>query len=294
MSNTGVLSAGRIYCDLNFSGIERMPVLGQEVFADELSLHAGGGAFITAAYVAALGRASVLMGTLPVQPFASIIEHEAVQRGVGLHYCSMPTQAAPQLTVAMSMAGERAFLTSRQGAALPDNHADILQSSIGGSGIRHLHIGELSTLLEYPQLVELAQAAGLSVSLDCAWDDACLEHSHIGELIAQVDIFLPNEIEMEQLRANGIDEYCAALTVVKQGAAGATAHVKGRSVTGSAEPVPVVDTIGAGDAFNAGFITAWLQKRDLVACLSLGNACGALAVTRRGGASDLPDLQYLL
>ncbi len=54
-----------------------------------------------------------------------------------------------------------------------------------------------------------------------------------------------------------------------------------------------MDSIGAGDAFDAGFISAWLQYRQIQECLKLGNACGGIAVTRRGGASDLPDLQYL-
>ncbi len=271
-----------------------MPVLGQEVFADELSLHAGGGAFITAAYVAALGSPATLMGTLPIQPFAGIVESEALQRGVDLQYCKTASGISPQLTVAMSLAGERAFLTSRQGCALPGDYASALQSLAPDTGISHLHIGELSSLLEYPLLVEQAKAAGLTVSLDCAWDDDCLKHADIGRLIAQVDIFLPNQIEMEQLSANGIGEHVAPLTVIKQGASGATAYANKQIIECRARPLTVVDTIGAGDAFNAGFITAWLERRKIQDCLALGNACGALAVSRRGGTSDLPDLRYLL
>lgn len=294
MTEKGILSAGRIYCDLNFSGIQRMPVLGQEVFADELSLHAGGGAFITAAYVAALGKPAELMGTLPIQPFAGILESEALQCGVGLQFCTTAAGISPQLTVAMSLAGERAFLTSRQGSALPDAYANNLQSLVPDSGISHLHIGELSSLLEYPLLVEQAKAAGLTVSLDCAWDDDCLKHADIGRLIAQVDIFLPNQVEMARLCSRGIGEHVAPLTVIKQGASGSIAYGHGEITECRARPFTVVDSIGAGDAFNAGFITAWLERREVGDCLALGNACGALAVGRRGGASELPDLRYLL
>ncbi len=271
-----------------------MPVLGQEVFADELSLHAGGGAFITAAYVAALGSPAALMGTLPAQPFASILESEALLRGIDLQCCKSAAGVSPQLTVAMTMAGERAFLTSRQGCALPDGYASVMQARAMDTGTSHLHIGELSSLLEYPLLVAQAKAAGLTVSLDCAWDDDCLKHDEIGRLIAQVDIFLPNQIEMKRLCANGIGEHIAPMTVVKQGASGATAYVNEDIIECRARPLTVVDTIGAGDAFNAGFITAWLDRREVQVCLALGNACGALAVSRRGGTSDLPDLRYLL
>ncbi len=294
MNDRGILSAGRIYCDLNFSGIERMPVLGQEVFADELSLHAGGGAYITAAYVAALGSPAALMGTLPIQPFAGILESEALQRGVDLQYCKIGVGISPQLTVAMSLAGERAFLTSRQGSALPDDYEITLQSLALDTGISHLHIGELSSLLEYPLLVEQAKAAGLTVSLDCAWDDECLKRTDIGRLISQVDIFLPNQIEMARLGSSGIGEHVAPLTVIKQGASGATAYANDNIIKCPARSLTVVDSVGAGDAFNAGFITAWLERREIQDCLALGNACGALAVSRRGGASELPDLRYLL
>lgn len=290
----GVLSAGRIYCDLNFSGIGRMPVLGQEVFADELSLHAGGGAFITAAYVSALGAPAALLGTLPIQPFTGVLESEAMQGGVDLRYCTTSTGMSPQLTVAMSLAGERAFLTRRQGPALPDDYIASLGSVQANTGISHLHIGELSSLLEYPLLVRQARDAGLTVSLDCAWDDDCLKHADIGGLIAQVDIFLPNQIEMAQLRANGVEEGVAPLTVIKQGARGATAYANGKLIECRSQPLSVVDSIGAGDAFNAGFITAWLERRETLDCLALGNACGAVAVSQRGGGSQLPDLQYLL
>ncbi len=294
MIDKGILSAGRVYCDLNFSGMDQLPRLGREVFTDDMSMHAGGGAFITASYVAALGLPACLMGRLPCAPFTSIIEQEAKARRVDLRHCVTATGGAPQLTVAMAMDNDRAFLTSRQGAALPDDHATRMRSLVAGSPLRHLHISELSTLLEYPSLVSQARQAGLSISLDCAWDDACLDHPDIASLVSRIDVFLPNESEMQRLQGNGVDTACAPMTVVKQGAAGATAWVAGRQLHAAAESCEVVDTIGAGDAFNAGFLCAWLARKPLSQCLSIGNACGALAVGRRGGASNLPDLYHLL
>ena len=60
-----ILCVGRIYCDLVFSGVPRMPSLGSEVFAENVTLHAGGGAFNTAAAFSALGRKTALCGVLP-------------------------------------------------------------------------------------------------------------------------------------------------------------------------------------------------------------------------------------
>lgn len=294
MIDKGILCTGRVYCDLNFSGLDQLPQLGRELFADEMSMHAGGGAFITAAYVAALGKPSRLMGRLPCAPFASIIEQEAQQRRIDLQHCVVARGGSPQLTVAMSMSDDRAFLTSRQGPALPEDHALRMQGLGEDSCLTHLHISELSTLLEYPSLVCQARRAGFTVSLDCAWDDNCLDHPEIASLVSQVDVFLPNEVEMQRLQSNGVDANCAPMTIVKQGADGATAHVAGRQLHAAAKACEVVDTIGAGDAFNAGFLCAWLQRKPLSYCLAVGNACGALAVGRRGGTSDLPDLHHVL
>ena len=55
-----VLSVGRLYCDLIFTDLPRMPTMGTEVYAGGFGVHAGGGAFITAAHLAALGHPSAL------------------------------------------------------------------------------------------------------------------------------------------------------------------------------------------------------------------------------------------
>lgn len=293
MTQRCVLSIGRIYCDLNFSGFENMPELGQEVYADHLSLHAGGGAFITASYLAAMGCASHALSVLPSAPFTVIVENEARDNAVSINYCSVDTKAAPQVTVALSMSGDRAFLTCRPGGALPADYEQTIDSLVATAGLSHLHIAELATLLEYPDLVERARALQLTVSLDCGWDEASFQHPGIASLIASVDLFLPNEMEMIKLRECGIDEYHAPLTVVKQGGKGATAYSSASNTTAVGRSLTVVDTIGAGDAFNAGYILAWLCGLSELQCLERGNACGAVAVTRRGGATQLPNLNHL-
>lgn len=295
MKPGGIVCAGRIYCDLNFSGIGNLPRLGREVFADQMSLHAGGGAFITGAHLAALGQPTWLAGYLPASPFDDVVSRQAAACSLELQLCTPAVEPSAQLTVAMVLDGDRAFLSHRPGRALPPTLASWLPAMAERGTITHLHVSELSTLCETPALVDIAHRAGLTVSLDCAWDEASLARDDIAGLIASVDVFLPNESEMQQLRVMGIGTDCAPLTVEKQGARGATAFSGGRQWQADAAACDtVVDTIGAGDAFNAGFLAGWLQQLPLPRCLHLGNACGALAVSRRGGADHLPDLRYLL
>lgn len=295
MKPLSVVSIGRLYCDLNFHGIGQLPQLGQEVFADSLTLHAGGGAFITASYLVSLGCQAKAMGTMPGAPFQSIVESEASNNGISLEYCEVATPSEPQLTVAMSLSGDRAFMTRRPGDALPANYKDSIRSFGNTAGTKHLHIAELSTLLAHPDLITLARENDLTVSLDCGWDESSFGDSSARELIAGVDLFMPNELEIARLKEHGIDEFVAPVTVVKQGVDGASAYTKERAChTANADKVEVVDTIGAGDAFNAGFIVAWLRESSLPRCLGLGNRCGAIAVSLRGGATTLPHMGALV
>ncbi|SFQ19936.1 carbohydrate kinase family protein [Tranquillimonas alkanivorans] len=280
-----VLSVGRLYCDLVFTGVPRLPTLDTEVFAEGLNLHAGGGAFITAAIFAALGRSSALAAMVPAEPFGKSVLAEIARADVDASLCQPAASGvAPQITVAMATGGDRAFLTHNGGPALPALDAAALRAA----GARHLHIGELRTLQEVPGLIDEARAAGMTVSLDCGWDDNL--DRRVADLIAAVDVFLPNQEEARRLESLGIAAGAAPLTVVKRGAAGAVA-IRGeerKSVPGA--KVRVVDTTGAGDAFNGGFLDRWLDGAPLDVCLAEGNACGAAAVQATGGTGGLSEL----
>jgi sugar/nucleoside kinase (ribokinase family) len=278
-----ILCAGRLYCDLVFADVPRMPTPGTEVFAPSLSLHAGGGAFITGANLAALGHPAWQFSILPAAPFDAIVLADMARYGVDATACQ-PAGAGidPQITVATTSAGDRAFLTRADGPAIPDI------DSVNFADFAHLHIGELRTVQDFPALLDRARVAGLTVSLDCGWQDDF--DPEVADLIAAVDVFLPNESEAAALTALGVPEACAPLTVVKSGHKGACARAKAdsawtfRPIT---TPVKVLDATGAGDAFNAGFLSRWLDRAPLDQCLAHGNACGGAAVQARGGAGGL-------
>ena len=276
----GVVCAGRLYADLVFDGAPRLPSLGTEVFARGLSIHAGGGAFIAAAWLATLGRPAALAATWPAAPFEVPIRVAVASAGVDASACvPAPPGTEPQVTVAVPLGGDRALLTRAAGPALPEGW-------VPRRGPRHLHPGELATAMERPDLIAAARAAGMTVSLDCAWEDG-LDPGAAAPVVAGVDVFPPNEAEAERL---GPAARAAPLTVVTLGPRGAVAlgghgrlHAPGRA----ARPV---DATGAGDAFDAGFLDAWLSGRPLGACLAAGNACGAAAVEGRGGTEGIARL----
>lgn len=279
-----ILCVGRIYCDLIFTGIPTMPVLGQETFAGGVKMHAGGGCYITAAYLAALGNSVAITARLPAEPFRAIVTDEIRHMGLDDRFCEpAPIGSDPQITVAMVRNDERAFLTRRASAALPHD----MSGSFALPDLTHLHIGELTTLIEHPDLIEKARAANLTISLDCGWDEAAFCHPGLSDLIAKVDVFLPNSAEAARLFENDVPLTSADHTIIKRGSEGAELHTGGQTYVGSAHQVHVIDTTGAGDAFNAGFLTAWLQNRGPESCLAAGNHAGSIAVGRVGGAAGL-------
>ncbi|MGB3407253.1 MAG: PfkB family carbohydrate kinase [Jannaschia sp.] len=259
-----------------------MPTLGTEVFAPGLSLHAGGGAFITGATLAAMGHDVWQFSVLPAPPFDAIVQAEMTGHGIVASACKPSAVGAdPQITVAIGTQDDRAFLTRMVDAAVPD------LANLQFSDFSHLHVGELRTLQETPALLANARSAGLTVSLDCSWQDSYDKDA--AALIADIDVFLPNEREAAALAASGIAETCARLTVVKCGRNGARA--RGRNdptwTRHAGVPTKVLDATGAGDAFNAGFLSCWLDRAPLERCLAKGNACGAAAVQVIGGATNL-------
>lgn len=274
-----ILCVGRLYCDFIFTEVPRLPTLGTEVYAGGFGAHAGGGAFITAAHLAALGHSTSLATHLPASPFMEHIREELQTARLDLSLSrTLPQTAGPQLTVAMVHSSDRAFLTRRTGPAIPPlNPNDLTYRKL-----RHLHIGELASLVECPEVVTMARKLGMTISLDCSWDDAlCV--TDIRPLLGSVDVFLPNENEVAHLKCIGLAEAFAPLTVVKRGASGATAMTATQVVDAPTEPLQAVDSTGAGDAFNAGFLSAWLSGNTLEACLRAGNTRGALALQSRGG-----------
>ncbi|MEO1549101.1 MAG: PfkB family carbohydrate kinase [Pseudomonadota bacterium] len=276
-----ILSVGRLYCDLIFTDLPRLPTLGTEVFTQGFGAHAGGGAFITAAHLAQLGHAASLAAMLPASPFGDLMSPDLEASRVDLSLCGvLPASDGPQITVAMVQEADRSFLTRRAGRAFPVISVD----EIARRRVKHVHIGEIASLIAEPDILHAARASGASVSADCGWDDD-FDPATLQPFVGLLDVFLPNEMEMETLQASGLGTRLAKVTVIKQGALGSTALCSDGPVSAPAIKTDVVDTTGAGDAFNAGFLSAWLDGAALQTCLEAGNRRGAFAVCTRGGFS---------
>jgi len=287
-----VLVVGRIFCDLIFTNLPDIPKPGQEVFAEQLDVVAGG-SFITAVALHRLGLRVGLVADLGNDIFsqfiASLIEGEGLEAEL---ICYHP-QPLFQVSVALSFPRDRAFVTKLDPLPTRRNMSDLLARHPA----RHLHLCTLEAGLTYPDLPHLAHNYGLTVSLDCG-QAGSLEASHIQELIKSIDVFLPNAAEACAL--TGCQSSAEALhhlshyvptVVVKQGADDVIAKTGNQTEQLPTLPIKSVDTTGAGDAFDAGFIYAFLKDLSLRDCLRHGIITGGLSTTAPGGITAVPTLK---
>lgn len=287
-----VLCIGRIYCDLVFTGLNATPQQGREVFASGFTPALGGGAYIAAAHLASLGRRTALVARYGTDPLSLALGSQLSGIGASLEFIEHAADAGPQVTVVTVEGGERAFLSHRAGRAEPRT----ANAALAHPSATHLHIAEYATLAEIPRLVARARMNGLTVSLDPSWDDSLIHDPDLIEACKGIDIFLPNLSEAQAITGKDrpldvLDALAPHFPTValKLGADGALLHHAGRPIAERAPVVPVVDTTGAGDAFNAGLINAWLRGGGPRDWLTAAISCGSRSVQAVGGATALGD-----
>ncbi|MCW5719668.1 MAG: ribokinase [Devosia sp.] len=288
-----VLSLGRIYCDMVFRGLDEMPQLGRELFARDFTMTPGGGALITAAHLSAGGRASALLARFGTDALSMALAGQIEALGLDLQFLDRHETAGPQMTVVMVKDNDRAFLSRRAGHARPASFEDALAWPEAG----HLHIAEYATLHEMRDAISAAKARGLTISLDPSWDDELIRDPLFFERTTGVDIFLPNQEEARAL--TGREDPREGLAILAQhfpivalkcGGDGAMLAMDGKVISLPSPQVRVIDTTGAGDAFNAGFLNAWLDGAEPEACLAAAIGAGSCSVQASGGTGSLVGL----
>jgi sugar/nucleoside kinase (ribokinase family) len=202
------------------------------------------------------------------------------------------------LTVAITHPLDRALVTYL-GAISALTGRDVPTTSM--AGFHHLHSSSFffqeGLRPDFPDLFARAQAAGLTTSLDTGYDSHEQWDGGLRATLEHTDLFFPNEVELAALTgtgdpAEGLRRLDNGRTrvVAKLGKNGAMTLDGGRAVHVPAYPVETIDTTGAGDSFNAGFLHRWLQGAPIVECLQLGAACGALSTLGLGGTAAQPTL----
>ncbi|RHY90530.1 hypothetical protein DYB37_006214 [Aphanomyces astaci] len=285
------------------AGVQTLPAWGQDSPCKEpIQMQPGGSALNTATQLANLNSGGVALFTaVGADAFGDMLKNHLVKSRVDLHAPQLSAHIPTGVCIVLTGQGDRAFATHYGAArvfAVPHINTDALFQAT------HIHIGGFYSVTGLiPGLADLlrtAKARGITLSLDTNYDGT-EAWAGLDDILPLLDVFLPNEVEARRIsKCESLDDalmYFGAvapdmLTVLKVGGDGVRAS-RGQFFRASFGGFPVTmveDATGAGDAFNAGFLHAWVQSKDVMEGLKWGCAVGAHCVRVVGACATLPSL----
>ena len=292
MTAVDLACVGESFEDLIFAGLERLPKLGEELRTKSFVRTYGGGTTITAVAAARLAVRTQIVSALSDGATARL-------RAEGVLVTNLKKKHEQHaITAALSTPHDRAFATfDGVNAVLQPRLLKRLETV--QARIVHLALcpRAIKPLVE---AVKKLRARGVLVSIDSGYDLDLARDQRLPELMAEVDFVLVNEAEATLyskrttlLRAEAYWKDHARNTVIKIGAKGSRWISQKGLIEEAAPKVRAVDTTGAGDAFNAGFLSGLLSGLSPRRALRLGNVVGARSTRAIGGLDGLPRLEEL-
>ena len=301
-----LLVVGEINPDIVIADADPVPVFGEvERIVDSIRMTVGSSSAIVACGAARLELRVAFVGIVGDDPFGRFMLEAMTERGIDVSACTVDPSRPTGATVILTSGRDRAGLTAMGTIGAFD--VDAVPLSLLARA-RHVHTGgyflQETSRDRLPRFFATTRARGLTTSFDTNWDPTERWHGGVLDVLRATDIFFPNEAEA--CRIAGLDDPEEAaralaasgsagrddggpLVVVKRGALGALACRAGEPLLRTAAmPVEPIDTTGAGDSFNAGFLRAWLDGEGVQECLEFAAVCGALSTAQVGGVDGQP------
>ncbi|MBR0500225.1 MAG: carbohydrate kinase family protein [Bacteroidales bacterium] len=292
MKKYDILALGELNVDLLLNHIAGFPEIGKEIFARDMTLTLGSSTAIFAANAATLGSRVSFVGMIGKDSFGDVVKSSLQARHIDVSNLIEAESAATGLTAILNYDNDRANVTY-PGAMSIMGVKDIKPEVI--SQARHVHVSSVflqETLhRELMEIVRLVKDCGATLSMDVQFDPEEEWEFDYEKILPMVDVFMPNEQELMAItRKDSVGEAVDAIlpfinvAVVKMGTRGSLLVTReGRRLMPAMLNNNVVDAIGAGDSFDAGFISAYVAGKDLEYCQWLGNLTGAVNTTAAGG-----------
>ncbi|CAH0297901.1 2-dehydro-3-deoxygluconokinase [Arthrobacter sp. Bi83] len=278
-----------------------------------LSMHVAGAESNVAVGVARLGHRVRWAGVVGADPHGQFVQRQLRSEGIELHHREDSVRSTGVMFLEQRTADVSRAFYYRAGSAGSTLCREDVDAALQG-GARILHMTGITAALsaEARDAVEYAArratGAGVLVSLDVNYRSKLWSRDEaravLSPLVRHASIVIASDDELDLVAADsGVPSDSAEAealmakhllglgvqdVVVKRGAAGAGAHTRAGHWEVPAVPVTSIDTVGAGDAFTAGYLSALLDGEDVPGRLRRGALAGAFAVSTAGDWEGLP------
>jgi sugar/nucleoside kinase (ribokinase family) len=298
MPRFDVTIAGELNLDLILYDLPEELPPERELLANRMMLTLGSSSAIVAHNLAALGQQVGFISRIGDDPLGQIALDRLAAGGVDV---SKVRRAAGEtktgLTVILQRERWRNMVTYA-GTIFDLTFEDLDLNYLADS--RHFHLSSFYLQRGLQNrvgwLLKKLKAAGLTISLDTNDDPEDRWEGGLMDILPYVDVLLPNRREACRIARTDDLQVAVArlaekvpLVVVKLGAEGALAQRGKERFTSAGIQVNPVDAVGAGDSFDAGFLSQYVRGADLPTCLASGNLAGAFSTTRPGGTEAFRD-----
>lgn len=289
---------GEFFSDMIFYNLPDRPRFGEELKTDAFLVAPGGGLSTTAIAASRLGTATGIVTRVGADADALPTWAEIVREKLDTTACEFRKDLPTALTVCVAYNTDRMMVThepiNRRLEDLLDHEAVLRKLERA----RHVHLAcALRRPNKWLPVLRRLRERGLTISADFGWNPD-ISVMQLISIVRHCEFIFPNEHEAcaitgttSAMRALEKLQDWVRVPIVKLGAKGALLMAEGKVYKQPAVHVPVVDATGAGDAFNGGFLHAFLRGSEWNDCLRAGNICGSLAASQPGGSQGLPGPQ---
>jgi sugar/nucleoside kinase (ribokinase family) len=295
-----ILVIGELNVDLILNDLEKFPEIGKEVLAHGMTLTLGSSSAIFASNISSLGARTAFLGKIGRDKFGEVVLESLQANHVDVSMIRTDENAGTGATIILNVEEDRAN-TTYPGAMDLLTLDDISEDDLNKAG--HLHFSSYflqpGMWNDLGNLFRMARKLGLTTSFDMQWDPQETWKLDMADVLPHVNVFLPNEKELmcltgqnELKKAIELAGKYTDILVIKRGNKGSMV-VTGNGISDLPPFLNknVVDAIGAGDSFNAGFIYKYLQRNDIAECQRFGNLTGAVSTTAAGGTAAFRDME---
>lgn len=298
MSSFDIAIAGELNLDLILYGLDADLPVDRELLASDFQMTLGSSSAILAHNLAVLGSRVAFVTQAGDDELGRIAMERLAESRVDLSRCRHgAAQSKTGVTIQLTHGRTRRVLTY-PGVMFDMTVADLDIEYLALA--RHFHLSSLflqkGLQPGLPELFRELKRRGLTISMDTNDDPEDCWDGVLQSLLPLVDLLLPNNEELLKIaRRKTLEEALDSLAetvpliAVKCGRKGAVVQQGQQRFYVDPIAADPIDTIGAGDSFNAGFLTAWVQGALPAAAAAAGNITGALSTQRPGGTEAFRD-----